>query len=228
VAWFHRTFCDTQTRAFSLAVTFNERLARVPGVSASTPRVSFLECSVYVMDDGSNSDVTGVLVEKQLDVSSYRKWNDNKGGVDGVAAPPMPALDAPLGAIVESGDDEEEDEDEDGGELDAHAQRIFFSDAEIPQAFSHFTFRNTKRRLLVCDLQGVLAGPTAEGAGPRFEFTDPVIHFKSRSGRSNVFGRTDLGRRGIDAFFQTHECGELCRMLNRRWVRRPGQCSGRG
>jgi hypothetical protein len=90
-AGFHSTFCDTQIRASNLATVFNEWLARVPGVHARTPRVSFLECSVNVVDGGSLGDTTGVLVEKQLDISKYRKWNDNKGGVDGRDELPLAA-----------------------------------------------------------------------------------------------------------------------------------------
>lgn len=66
------------------------------------------------------------------------------------------------------------------------------------------------KKELVCDLQGVLSK-----ISPLFELTDPVIHFRSR--RQSVFGRTDLGRKGIDTFFSTHRCSSLCSMLNKRW-----------
>eukprot|EP00979_Chaetoceros_neogracilis_P004441 scaffold787_cov285-Chaetoceros_neogracile.AAC.5 len=58
--------------------------------------------------------------------------------------------------------------------------------------------------------QGVLSK-----ISPLFELTDLVIHFRSR--RQSVFGRTDLGRKGIDTFFSTHRCSSLCSMLNKRW-----------
>jgi hypothetical protein len=117
---------------------------------------------------------------------------------------------------VESGDEEENDDDDDT-ELPDGRELCSFAIDEIPQAFSHFTFRYTKRKLLVCDLQGVLT----ETPRPMFEFTDPVIHYRSGTGRSSVFGRTDLGHRDIHAFLHTHTCGELCRTLTKRWVRRP-------
>lgn len=176
----------------------------------------FLECSVYVIDDNADAlgDRIAFLVEKQLDVCRYKKWNDNRGGLNGLE--PTLCLapqNAPLEAILESGDDD--DFGDDGG----GCGEVAFTDDEIPQAFSHFTYRFTKRRLLVCDLQGVLT-TTADGSDHRrqFEFTDPVVHYKSRTGRSNVFGRTDLGQRGMRAFLKTHVCGHLCRSLTRRWV----------
>ena len=128
-----------------------------------------------------------------------------------------PGAGGALGALIEDEDEEESDE-EDAGEQGS--DDVICVD-EIPQAFSHFTYRYTKRKVLVCDLQGVLS--TAGTHPPRFEFTDPVIHFPSRSGRRNVFGRTDRGRKGIKDFFRSHNCGPLCRALNRRWVKRFGQ-----
>merc|ERR1712211_228456 len=110
--------------------------------------------------------------------------------------------DQPLDAIAEDEDSEESEE--------AILPRI-------PQAFSHFTYRKSKRRMLVCDLQGVLTSSTSP---PLFELTDPVIHYRSFIGRQNAFGRTDRGKRGIHNFFKTHVCTELCRMLNRRIVHR--------
>ena len=68
---------------------------------------------------------------------------------------------------------------------------------------------------MVCDLQGVYS--PNEGR-PVFEFTDPVIHYRSQTGRKNVFGRTDRGAQGVHDFFTTHTCTELCRMLNRKWL----------
>ncbi|CAN0477608.1 unnamed protein product, partial [Hapterophycus canaliculatus] len=82
------------------------------------------------------------------------------------------------------------------------------------QAFSHFSYRYTRRRLLVCDLQGVQStsavGQDHQGV---FELTDPVIHYRSASGRAQVYGRTDFGKRGIHRFFETHYCNDVCRLL---------------
>lgn len=212
VAWtdFHQIFCETQATAKELAEVFNARLAKIPGVTPRTPRIDFLECSVYEVND-SKWGTFGVLVEKQLDVSKYKKWNDNKGGVDGQVS--LAKITEGLGAIEEQDDEEDEDEEE---VVDTKAP-IVINDADIPQAFSHFTYRYTNRKKLVCDLQGVL---TKNPDGSRtFELTDPVIHYSSTTGRKNVFGRTDRGKSGSKDFFVSHKCGELCRMLNRKWVR---------
>jgi len=85
-----------------------------------------------------------------------------------------------------------------------------FSLEHIPQAFSHFTYNASGRRFLICDLQGVLDTSV-------FELTDPAIHYKQQTHRTD-FGRTDLGENGIEKFFQTHVCSDLCRMVCRQWV----------
>lgn len=85
------------------------------------------------------------------------------------------------------------------------------------QAFSHFTYRHTRRKMLVCDLQGVLNTAAAdEGRAGVFELTDPVIHYRSDTGRKQVYGKTDLGSRGVNAFFETHKCNDVCRLLGFR------------
>ncbi len=89
-----------------------------------------------------------------------------------------------------------------------------FSLEDIPQAYSHFTYTASGRRFLVCDLQGVL---DTKQQPPVFDFTDPAIHYKKRTDRID-FGRTDLGENGIEQFFQTHVCSDLCRMVCRQWV----------
>jgi len=71
------------------------------------------------------------------------------------------------------------------------------------------------QKLLVCDLQGVL---NKNMTPPLFEFTDPVIHYKSSRGRVNVYGRTDRGENGIYDFFKTHVCSPLCRAMRKTQV----------
>ena len=213
---YHRAFCDTQQRAQNLATVFNKRLLRLCDMfgydPARMPKIEFLECSVYAVQDETGEE-TGMLVEKLLDPAKYKKWNDNCGFVDGQGPDAMVAGDGALEAIMESDEDADDSEDESQSEDDDEI-RI----ADIPQAFSHFTYRYTKRKVLVCDLQGVLSSNP-----PKFEFTDPVIHFSSRSGRRNVFGRTDRGKKGMHDFFKTHKCTPLCRMLQRRWVKQVGE-----
>lgn len=88
-----------------------------------------------------------------------------------------------------------------------------FSAEDIPQVFSCFTYFQTKRKMLVCDLQGILNTDTNI-----FELTDPVIHYRSSKNRRNVYGRTDNGEEGIHNFFKTHKCSRLCEQLRRRQV----------
>ena len=212
---FHQTFCETQMRAAQMATAFNERMARLPSYdAASTPRIEFLDCSVYIFHDQLRGR-TGVLVEKMLDQARYKKWNDNCGGVDGQAKGAVQTPDVALNRIMEE-EEEEEGEDDEEGEIEPSYK---IKECDIPQAFSHFTYRYSRRKSLVCDLQGVLS-PATRSSPPAFEFTDPVIHYKSSTGRKHVFGRTDRGKKGMSDFFQTHDCGELCRMLNRRWVKK--------
>ena len=81
---------------------------------------------------------------------------------------------------------------------------------DFPQAFSHFSYIHTERKMLVCDLQGVLDESVWP---PMYELTDPVIHYASSGGRTKVYGRTDRGKKGIADFFSSHKCNVLCRVL---------------
>ena len=78
------------------------------------------------------------------------------------------------------------------------------------QAFSHFTYKFTSKKLIVCDLQGTY---DADASPPKIELTDPAIHYKSSQGREMVYGRTDKGKKGIQLFFNTHKCTDLCQLL---------------
>ena len=211
---FHKVFCKTQARAQAMADAFNTRLNAIPGISKSIPRIQFLKCSVYTVYDHELGDV-GVLVEEQLDPTKYKKWNDNKGGIKGIAptncsaAPPTMDFETPgraMAAIAESDEDEIDDDEE---------STILIKSEDVPQAFSHFSYRLSKRKQLICDLQGVLDESTFPSL---FKFTDPVIHHTSNSGRKNVYGRTDRGKDGTEDFFKTHVCSDLCRMMARTWI----------
>ncbi|CAG8622659.1 4498_t:CDS:2 [Funneliformis mosseae] len=71
------------------------------------------------------------------------------------------------------------------------------------EAFAHFTYDFTGGYLLVCDLQG------AEFSD-HFLLTDPAIHCTD----SLRFGRTNLGKRGIEkCFLNNHTCGSVCNKL---------------
>ena len=69
------------------------------------------------------------------------------------------------------------------------------------QAFSHFTWKKSGHRILVCDLQGIL---TDKG----IVLTDPCIH--SRDEDLIRYGRTNLGEVGVILFFATHKCNKVC------------------
>ena len=127
-------------------------------------------------------------------------------------------MNAPAGTSVQSrlSFTEEEQEDSEEEDVEGLVGPCHFSETDVAQAFSHFTWRYTKRTMLVCDLQGVFDRDAQPHA--RCEFTDPVIHYASASGRKNRFGRTDCGRKGVSEFFKTHICSELCRILHRRWL----------
>jgi hypothetical protein len=211
---YHEGFVRTQDRAQKLALSFNRRLAKNfkrmnPRSSRSTPLIEFLSCSVYEVRD-KDWGKTGVLVEKMLDQTKYKKWNGNNGMVDGQDFEAdrvrlLGRLDVAggLGIIEESDEDYDEDE-----EPDEHRS---INIEDVPQAFSHFTWVETKRKMLVCDLQGVLDDSSSP---PVLELTDPVIHYVSKKGRKNVHGRTDHGQKGVERFFCTHRCNAVCRLLD--------------
>lgn len=79
---------------------------------------------------------------------------------------------------------------------------------QVADAFSHWTHERTMREhegtdegLMVCDIQGV-----CDATG--FKYTDPAIHSSKAHGAR--YGRTDRGHRGIERFYRTHECNEVC------------------
>ncbi|CAF2681945.1 unnamed protein product [Rotaria sp. Silwood2] len=74
----------------------------------------------------------------------------------------------------------------------------------ILQAFSHWTYHITAGRLMVVDLQGV------KGKGA-YLLTDPAIHFDNILRFKNT--RTNLGIKGMQQFFRTHVCSEVCSKL---------------
>ena len=236
---FHFSFCKTQKIAANMAEKFNQRLDRCLQVGPKVPRVKFLDCYVYRFYDQKYH--IEYLVEKQLDNNLYKKWNDNQGGVHGqlrkpTAYPevevkeekdPLKLLrDLNLKPIISETIVEENSEDELSDDEPTHSthhlsfqattsvaplkSELAILNEEVPQAFSHFTYMWTKREKIVCDLQGVL---DTSQVPPLFEFTDPVMHYKSKSGRRYVFGRTDKGQKGISDFFKTHKCNNVCKAL---------------
>ncbi|EDR30015.1 elongation factor 2 kinase, putative [Entamoeba dispar SAW760] len=74
------------------------------------------------------------------------------------------------------------------------------------QAFSHWTYFRTARRLIVVDLQGVVNKEKNE-----YILTDPAVHHESLS--KYFFSSTNLGQNGIAHFFESHECNSVCKQL---------------
>lgn len=71
-------------------------------------------------------------------------------------------------------------------------------DSNLAQAFSHYTWQKSEGDLMVVDLQGV-----------KKTLTDPQIH-----SQEDRFGRGNFGSKGMDAFFATHTCNDICKLLN--------------
>lgn len=188
---FHKNFCKLQQLAKKYAAFFNRKLLSLPGIDPSkVPTIQFLDCWVMLFTK-ENYERGAILVEKMLDHEKYIKWNTNGGYVRTGTAYSGTAMSF----SSRNGD-------------------FHFSLEDIPQAYSHFTYNASGRRFLVCDLQGVL---DTNRQPPVFELTDPAIHYKNRTDRID-FGRTDLGEKGIEQFFQTHVCSDLCRMVCRQWI----------
>ena len=127
--------------------------------------------------------------------------------------------------MIEEGSEEEDSSDDEDIEVEEENLKqvdIFTSydgqatdDPQVDptdyiQAFTHFTYIFTNKQALVCDLQGVY---NSDMVPPTFELTDPAIHYRSASGRSNVFGRTDAGEEGMELFFKTHDCNQVCKLM---------------
>jgi len=209
---FHEGFAETQDLANYLATEFNQRLRGIPGFDPiTTPRLTFLSCSVLLLRDPNwATELRGVLVEKMLDTERFpwTKWNDNDGIVNGIRRKHA-SLDLDyelkelqnekavqdLGAILEEGDsdtdDDEEEEEEEEEEEDDRTSSARFDNADSSvnasdylQAFTHFTYRYTNRKVMVCDLQGIY---NTELIPPAFELTDLAMHYSS-SRRRGAFG----------------------------------------
>ena len=72
------------------------------------------------------------------------------------------------------------------------------------QAFTHWTYEHTAGTMMVVDLQGIDLGDK-----DTYLLTDPCIH----STDLTRFGRTNLGKQGMNRFFQTHICNLVCHAL---------------
>eukprot|EP00117_Sycon_ciliatum_P020060 scpid33183/ scgid3183/ Alpha-protein kinase vwkA; von Willebrand factor A alpha-kinase len=80
---------------------------------------------------------------------------------------------------------------------------------DLVQAFSHWTWVASKKRMLVVDLQGAIIGR-------KLYLTDPVIHSKDllRFGHGGNHGSS-----GMISFFKSHKCNDVCDVLKIREMR---------
>uniref|UniRef100_A0AC34FSS3 Alpha-type protein kinase domain-containing protein n=1 Tax=Panagrolaimus sp. ES5 TaxID=591445 RepID=A0AC34FSS3_9BILA len=73
-------------------------------------------------------------------------------------------------------------------------------------AFSHWTYQVTRAYLMVVDLQGIMI---KENDKYTALLTDPAIHCCDKT----RFGKMNLGKAGMEHFFNRHECNEFCKSL---------------
>jgi hypothetical protein len=71
-----------------------------------------------------------------------------------------------------------------------------------PHAFSHFSYHESQKEMIVVDIQGV--GDL---------YTDPQIHSDNDNCKS-MLGRGNLGVQGVALFFLTHSCNGICKQLD--------------
>eukprot|EP00929_Paragymnodinium_shiwhaense_P112476 TRINITY_DN80732_c0_g1_i1.p1 TRINITY_DN80732_c0_g1~~TRINITY_DN80732_c0_g1_i1.p1 ORF type:complete len:1469 (+),score=348.55 TRINITY_DN80732_c0_g1_i1:95-4501(+) len=83
--------------------------------------------------------------------------------------------------------------------------------SELAQAFSHYTFEMSCRRLMVLDVQGVFVKRRRD----QLILSDPQVVSRERDeiGGHSQFGPGDTGKKGMIDFFKKHRCGPTCRML---------------
>lgn len=229
---FVKKFCTKQHQARTVAEAFNRRLDELNSLDPTTPRISFLDTSVYYLY-GKNKESCAVLVEDML-VGKFQKWNGNNGFVrkrknkwlidrNGVPSGKRPFL-SPLDGIAENEEDGTADQkcyevsmrremdDFYDTSTDCSATKIFVTPDEVAQAFSHYSYQYSGHKILICDLQGVYDDQLR-----LFRLTDPVIHYYSphKPDKKKVYGRTDRGRKGMDDFFESHVCNALCHVVTR-------------
>ncbi len=183
-------------------------------------------------------------MEEKLDHNRWYKWNANNGYVEGMKEAPvfddkaeiniishsLGKLD--LGILEECDEEEEESEDDDQDYAEENTKSaveevapVVYSPSEVAQAFSHFSYWATGRKRLICDIQGVFCEEVNT-----LRLSDPVIHYYNhlKEDKRMVHGRTDRGRKGIEMFFETHECSKLCHLVNRGFKKRSIDSAKRG
>ena len=75
------------------------------------------------------------------------------------------------------------------------------------QAFSHYSWAKSNKKLVICDLQGVVHGH-------KIFLTDPAIHCTDYMILQPRKGGSNLGYPGIHKFFYSHTCNDVCHKMN--------------
>ena len=227
---FHADFMRTQALASEFATKFNQALdslwehfvqPHAQEMFRKLPRIEFVEPMVVEVQE--NNEESNILIERFLE-GKYEKFNNNMGFVQGQSQKVTDVDDLAkafddwglnnLGDIQEESDEEESDDEIFDPEAKMPDSGVYssFKDQMVPQTFSHYSFDKSKRRFLVVDLQGVFE-KNSDGS-QKYVLTDPAIHKNTRRKHPcHEFGRTDRGKVGMKAFFDTHECTDVCRLL---------------
>ena len=74
------------------------------------------------------------------------------------------------------------------------------------QAFSHYSWARSNKQLVICDLQGVVKGN-------RICLTDPAVHCIDYMILQPKLGGSNLGFPGIQKFFDSHTCNDVCHAM---------------
>eukprot|EP01107_Rhizomastix_libera_P014766 TRINITY_DN494_c0_g1_i7.p1 TRINITY_DN494_c0_g1~~TRINITY_DN494_c0_g1_i7.p1 ORF type:complete len:830 (-),score=185.15 TRINITY_DN494_c0_g1_i7:63-2552(-) len=70
-----------------------------------------------------------------------------------------------------------------------------------PQAFSHFTYEESQKSIIIVDIQGV-----------DDHYTDPQIHTADPK-TSKFFSSGNCGTKGMEEFIRSHSCNPICKYL---------------
>lgn len=153
--------------------------------------VDFLEAWILILQEKNGHEQ--IFFAEAFVPGSFKKYSDNLGFVGTVS------LSSFGGRILQ----------EDVINNRKNKNRENFSQ-EISQAYSHFTFEASDRKLVIVDIQGI--GEL---------YTDPQIHTVVDDDRNFIghlkAGQTqrcgNLGHAGVGAFIRSHKCGPMCKNL---------------
>jgi len=194
-AQFHEQMCTLQATAATIAEEFNEIVRNLNGGRVIEPAfVSFIDTHIYEVVENSLPAKTNWILTERLLEGKFTKWNTNAGKVLSRQTQ-QTVRGGALGVICE------EDEEEEENVREVMSWNTYY---DVPQSLSHYSWSSTLGGILVCDLQGIWN--ELDG----FEFTDPCVH--SRDAK-HTHGATDKGFNGIQNFFETHKCNDLCRAM---------------